>query len=132
MLSRSWIAALLLVNYLLVVGMGGMSRPEDQHELLLVQTNIDGQHYQQCRYLRMDGLEDFLHEALDSRYQNAPDAPPHHLISVVNGVDAHCPPYLSWPLVAFAHQAVAAPAISYHSTPSSGISRAAYPPPRLG
>ena len=131
MFARSWIAALLLVNYLLVLGMGGMSRPEDQHELLLVQTTVEGQHYQQCRYLRMDGLEDFLHEALASRYQSE-DNTSHHLISVVNGVDAHCSPYFAWPLIPFVYQVVKAPLVSYQSTHSSGIDRTVYPPPRLG
>ena len=131
MFARSWIAALLLVNYLLVLGMGGMSRPEDQHELLLVQTTVEGQHYQQCRYLRMDGLEDFLHEALASRYQRADDTS-HHLISVVNGVDAHCSPYFAWPLTPFVHQVLKAPLVSYQPTHSSGIDRTVYPPPRLG
>lgn len=99
MFARSWIALLLLVNYLLVASVGCLSRPEDQQELVLVQTDAAG-HYQECRYLRMDGLENFLTEALASRYQNAPETPKHHLISVVHGIDAHHLPTLSWPLAA--------------------------------
>ncbi len=132
MLSRSWIAILLLTNYLMIVGMGCMTRPEDQHELVLVRTSEDGQHYQQCRYLRMDGLEAFLNEALASRYQNAPETPKHHLISVVHGVEAHHLPNMVWPLSTPSYQLAAIPLISYQSASSSGIDRAKYPPPRLG
>lgn len=86
---RSWVAFLLLVNYLLVIGMGGMTLPQDQHSLLLVQTVEDGQ-YQQCRYLRLDGLEMFLAEALASHTPDAPITNKHQLLSVVSGMDAHC------------------------------------------
>lgn len=132
MLARSWIALLLLVNYLLVVGIGCISRPEDPHEFVLIRTSDDGQHYQQCRYVRMDGLEAFLTEALASRYQNAPETPKHHLISVVHGVDAHQLPDVAWPLITPIYQLAAIPPISHQSASSSGISRAVYPPPRLG
>lgn len=90
MSARSWIAILLLANYLIVIGIGGMNRPEDQHELVLVQTDAAGQDYQQCRYLRMDGLESFLAEALANRYHNTANVPKHHLLSVIGGIDAHC------------------------------------------
>lgn len=103
MLARSWIAVLLLINYLLVAGLGCLSRPEDQQERVLVRTDVAG-HYQECRYLRMDGLENFLTEALASQYQNAPETPKHHLISVVHGVDAHHLPTLSWPHSASAYR----------------------------
>ena len=96
MLARSWIALLLFANYLLVVGAGGMNRPEDQRELIVVQTRAEGQLYQQCRYLRMDGLEAFLTEALVAHYQNAPDHAPHHLLSVISGIDAHYLSVLFW------------------------------------
>ncbi len=89
---RSFIALLLLVNYLLVVGAGCVSRPEDQNGLLLVQTHTADQSYQECRYLRMDGLENFLTEALASRYKSTTETPKHHLVSVVSSVDAHCLP----------------------------------------
>lgn len=87
---RCSLALLLLINYLLVVGMGCISRSEDQRELLLVQTSEAGKQYQECRYMRMDGLENFLLESLASRYQKATDTPKHQLISVVSGVDSHC------------------------------------------
>lgn len=89
---RSLIAVLLLVGYLLVAGVGGMNRPEDQHERVLVQTSANDQYVTQCRYLRMDGLESFLIEALATRYQQADDANTHQSISVVFGIDAHCLP----------------------------------------
>ncbi|MEI7581478.1 hypothetical protein, partial [Runella sp.] len=92
MLVRSWIAFLLLANYLLIAGMGCIMQPYEQQTLLMVQTTYEGQHYQECRYLRMDGLEDFLIESMESRYQNAPQLPPHHSMSVVNAVDTHCLP----------------------------------------
>ena len=92
MLVRSWIALLLLTNYLLLAGMGCITRPDEQYSLLKVQTSYAGQHYQECRYLRMDGIEVFLNESLSSRYQDAPQTPPHHIMSVVNAIDAHCLP----------------------------------------
>lgn len=104
MSARSVIAFLLLLNYLLVVGTGCMNRPEDQRERLMVRTTDDGQHYQQCRYLRMDGLETFLAEALASRYENAAETTQHHLMSVINGVDAHDLPHITWLLFARVHQ----------------------------
>ena len=131
MITRSWIALLLLINYLLVVGMGCMSRPEDQHELVRVQTDVNG-HYQECRYLRMDGLEDFLNEALASRYQNAPEIPKHHLISIVSGVDAHHLPLLIWPLNLSDYQPLSVPFVGNFAIPSSGLYRISSPPPRLG
>lgn len=92
MLIRSWIAFLLLANYLLIAGMGCIMQPYKQQSLLMVQTTYEGQHYQECRYLRMDGLEDFLIESMESRYQDASITPPHHTMSVVNAVDTHCLP----------------------------------------
>lgn len=45
--------------------------------------------YEECRYLRMDGLEDFMLEAIASRYNDVKDNALHHVISVVSGIDAH-------------------------------------------
>ncbi len=132
MLTRSWIALLLLTNYLLVVGMGCISRPEDQRELLLVQTSLEGQSYQECRYLRMDGLEAFMNEALATHYQNYPnDATPHHLISVVNGIDAHCPPTLVWHLFIPIFPAERAMG-HYQPMRLTGVCRSIDAPPWLG
>ena len=93
---RSLLAFLLLFNYLLVAGLGCISRPEDQQAFVLVQTSEAGKQYQECRYMRMDGLENFLLESLASRYQKATDTPKHNLISVVSGVDSHCLPCTEW------------------------------------
>ena len=93
---------LLLTNYLLVVSMGCMSRPGDQGGFVLVQTDTAG--YEQCRYLRMDGLEHFLLEALNTRYEPASQTPTHHLISVINGIDAHCLPDLFRPILTADYQ----------------------------
>lgn len=131
MLTRSWIAVLLLTNYLLVAGMGCMSRPEDQQEFVMVQTKIAGHEYQQCRYLRMDGLEDFLNEALASRYQNAPETPPHHLISVIHGIDAHCLPNTFYPTLTVIYH-TARPEVTYQLVHSGDVFRAIDIPPRLG
>ncbi|WP_020603650.1 hypothetical protein [Spirosoma spitsbergense] len=95
---RCSLALLLLINYLLVVGLGCISRPEDQQEFLLVQASEAGKQYQECRYMRMDGLENFLLESLASRYQKATDTPKHNLISIVSGVDSHCLPGMQWPM----------------------------------
>ena len=129
---RSWIALLLLSNYLLVVGIGCMSRPEDQREFVMIQTSQEGQYYQECRYLRMDGLEAFLTEALASRYQNPPETPKHHLVSVVIGVDAHDLVHLILPLPLPVYRVVAISFVRHQTAPSGGINRAVYPPPRVG
>ena len=133
MLARSWIAVLLLINYLLLVGMGCIIRPDGPHDLVLVQTSNDSQYYQPCRYLRMDGLDAFLAESLASRYQDAPRTPQHHLITVVLGVDTHCLPYSNEarPLSTLAHY-VAAPAVTYQSVVLVGIDQDVYSPPWLG
>ena len=96
---RSWIAVLLLINYLLVVGMGCVSRPEDQAELVRIQTTEEGNLYQQCRYMRMDGLESFLTESLNTRYQSDHKTPPHHVFTVVSGINAHYLSAARWPLL---------------------------------
>ncbi|MFN8343396.1 MAG: hypothetical protein U0X91_00215 [Spirosomataceae bacterium] len=88
---RSLAAFVILAHYLLLAGVGGIMRPYEQPESVFIQT-YEGQHYQECRYLRMDGLEDFLKESLASRYQNSPSAPRHHVMAVVMAVEVHCLP----------------------------------------
>ncbi len=128
---RSIIAVLLLINYLLVVGAGCVNRPEDQHELLLVQTLDDEQHFQQCRYLRMDGLETFLAEALANRYKPDSQTAQHHLYVVVNGVDAHHLPTVTWLLSAPAYR-IPSLAVAYQAAITADVSRELYTPPWLG
>lgn len=94
--ARAWIAILLLINYLLVVGTGCVSNSENQRGFVMVQTSQSGQDYQECRYLRLDGLENFLAEALATQYQETPATPKHHLISIVLGVDAHYLTVVTW------------------------------------
>lgn len=127
---RSLIALLLLTNYLLVAGMGCMSRPEDQRELMLVKTDVAGP-YQECRYVRMDGLSDLLNEALASRYQNAPDTAKQQLISVVHGVDAHHLPCLTKWLITAMYRIAGTLLTGPQPAISSGIDRVIYSPPRL-
>jgi hypothetical protein len=129
MLLRSWFAIFLLANYLWVVGAGCVNRPNDQHELLMIQTTQEGGHYQQCRYLRMDGLESFLTESLASRYQNAPQHPPKHLISVLNGIDSHdvLPSYWFLP-VSVVYRVVSTP-IPYLPVVATGVRREVDNPP---
>lgn len=126
---RSWIALLLLLNYLLLVGAGCMNQPEDPHELVLVQSSADEHHYQQCRYLRMDALETFLIEALASRYQNAPETPRHHLLVTVSGVDAHQLPASCWPVFLPAPRLGALVRIRRGLATESGVSRMPELPP---
>ena len=87
---RSIVAFLLLANYLLIAGMGGIVQPYEQTSLVLIQTNYAGQPYQECRYVRMDGLEDFLIESLRLREQKEPRPLGHSILVEVNGVDLHC------------------------------------------
>jgi hypothetical protein len=131
MLVRSWIAILLLANYLLIAGMGCIMQPYEQQTLLMVQTTYEGQHYQECRYLRMDGLEDFLIESMESRYQDAPQIPPHHSMSVVNAVDTHClPDVLHFFFTPDYRESTLAD--TYRADVLFAITRNVSPPPRKG
>lgn len=96
---RSFIAFMVLVNYLLLAGIGCISKPEQDQYMLMIKTDSDkNQQYEECRYLRMDGLEAFMEEAMATRYSNAADSHKNHLISVVNGIDTHfLPDYLQIP-----------------------------------
>ncbi len=87
---RSFVALLLLANYLLIAGMGGIMQPYEPQTLVLVQTGYEGQSYQECRYLRMDGLEDFLIESLRVREQKEHKPLGHSVLIEINGVDMHC------------------------------------------
>jgi hypothetical protein len=131
MLVRSWIAFLLLANYLLIAGMGCIMQPYEQQTLLMVQTSYEGQHYQECRYLRMDGLEVFLNESMESRYQDAPTTPPHHIMSVVNAVDTHClPDPIHFYFTPDFRESTLAD--TYRTGVLFGITRDVSPPPRKG
>ena len=90
---RSVVALLLLATYLLLAGMGCITTPNDvPNDLVMVQTHHEGQRYEECRYLRMDGLENFMMESLATRYQDAPTTPPQHILTVVQSIDMHCLP----------------------------------------
>lgn len=117
---------LLLTNYLLVVGMGGMRRPEDQYGFALVQT--DTADYEQCRYLRMDSLERFLLEALNTRYENASETLNHHLISVIDGIDAHCLPDRFSPMLSTDYQ-INPPQFAYQRVRFVDVHRGVEAPP---
>ncbi len=128
---RPWIALLLLINYLLVAEMGCMSRPEDPSDFLLIKTTVAGQ-YQECRYLRMDGLSELLNEALASRYQRAPDTAKQQFITVVHGIDTHHLPCLTeWVTVTLCWVTDTLPTTLRPAT-SAGTGRPVYSPPRLG
>lgn len=91
MFPRSLLAILILVNYLWLAATGYISRPEQNPYMLKIQTSTSQQqgHYEECRYLRMDGLDDFMAEALATRYQDASDGNKLHTFSVTSGIDAH-------------------------------------------
>ncbi|MDQ6477099.1 hypothetical protein [Dyadobacter sp. LHD-138] len=91
MFPRSLLAILILVNYLWLAATGYISRPEQNPYMLKIQTSTSQQQerYEECRYLRMDGLEDFMAEALATRYQEASDGNELHTFSVVSGIDTH-------------------------------------------
>ena len=90
---RSAAALLLLATYLLLAGMGCITAPNDApNDLVMVQTHHEGQRYEECRYLRMDGLEAFMTESLATRYQDAPSTPPQHILTLVQSIDTHCLP----------------------------------------
>lgn len=131
MFVRSWIAVLLLMNYLLVVGMGCVNRPEDQPELVRIQTSEKGHFYQQCRYMRMDGLESFLTESLNTRYQSDHKAPPHHIFTVVSGINAHYLTAARWQLLppVLAPGSETSLPFSYQLMVLAGVPSAINPPP---
>jgi hypothetical protein len=128
---RYLLASLLLINYLLVVGLGCISRPEDRQEFVLVQTSEAGKQYQECRYMRMDGLENFLLESLATRYHKTTDTPKHHLISVVSGVDSHYLPCTQWPIQASVYAAIIRPLTTDLYAVPAGYGHSVHIPPRL-
>lgn len=91
MFPRSLLAILILINYLWLSATGYISRPEQNPFILKIQTSTFQQqvHYEECRYLRMDGLEDFMSEALETRYKDSSDGNHVHTFLVICGIDAH-------------------------------------------
>ena len=131
MTFRSLIALMLLANYLLLSVMGGISRPQDDAYLLMIKSaSSQSQHYEQCRYLRMDGIEDFMAEALATRYKEKPGAHDHLALSIISAVDAHLlPDYLQipknyiYPKFVYLHY--------YTMMPTKDIALAVYSPPDI-
>lgn len=127
---RSWMALLLLTNYLLIAGMGSIMQPYEQQTLLMVQTSYEGQSYRECRYLRMDGLEEFLTESLRIREQKDHRPLGHSILIEVNGIDMHCLLSVSFraspPDVRFSSSFMAR---ECHSSLSEGVYGVVSPPP---
>ena len=121
---------LLLISYLMVVGMDCVNRPQDSVERVQILTSKEGHHYQQCRYMRMDGLEAFVMESLASRCQSAPATPPHHLISVVHAVSVHTLTDLEWHLLPPACDGTEKPVFVYQVRSSTGVRPVLIMPPR--
>lgn len=87
---KSLIALLVLANYMLLAGMGCISRPEQDPFLVLIQTEADAsQHYESTRYLRTGALEAFMAEALNTNYKSATDKHSEHVLSVISSIDTH-------------------------------------------
>ncbi|WP_428664085.1 hypothetical protein [Runella sp.] len=127
---RSFVAFLLLANYLLIAGIGGIMQPYERQSLFIVQTTYEGQSYQECRYLRMDGLENFLIESLSVREQKDQRPLGHSILIEINGVDIHC--------LFYTVAQASTPDLQFHSSakihyfPSSvseGVDRTFSPPP---
>ena len=127
---RPWLAIVLLLSYLMVVGIDCVNRPQDQAERVQIITSEQGQHYQQCRYMRMDGLESFVMESLASRCQSAPVTPPRHLISVVHAVSVHTLTNPDGHLLPPARQGTEKPVFSYQVCRSTGVRTTLIIPPR--
>jgi hypothetical protein len=97
--------------------------------MLMVKTDSDkNQQYEDCRYLRMDGLEAFMQESLATRYSNASDTHKNHLISVISGIDTHFQPeYLPIPLKAVLQNKT--PRLSHSTAPVKEMAFAIDSPP---
>lgn len=95
---RPFLVLLVLANYLLLAGMGFVSRPEQDPFIVLIQHKAAESHqYESRRYMRTDGLEAFMAEALSTRYQEASDTQNQLLFQVIIAVDAHAlPDYLQF------------------------------------
>jgi len=130
---RSVAALLLLATYLLLAGMGCITAPNDvPNDLVMVQTHYEEQRYEECRYLRMDGLQTFMMESLATRYQDAPTTPPQHILTVFQSIDTHCLPDAAQFAVIPIYQ-VSSPTTYYSSSPLLlGVSQIVYSPPQRG
>lgn len=97
--------------------------------MLMVKTDSDkNQQYEDCRYLRMDGLEAFMQESLATRYSNASDTHKNHLISIVSDVDTHfLPDCMKIPLRAISQNETAQ--LPHPLTSIREIALAVYSPP---
>ena len=90
---RSFLVLLLLANYLLLAGMGFVSRPEQDLFIVLIQHKAaESHHYESRQYMRTAGLEAFMAEALNTQYRDAPDNRDQLILSVTMAVDAHALP----------------------------------------
>lgn len=129
MKPRSFLAWLVLANYLFLVGTGCVSRPEQDSFLVLIQTqSAESHHYESRRYMRSEGIEAFMAEALTTRYQNTPDNQNHLLLSVTPGVDSHSlPDHCQFQVPFFYEQKGNEP--HYTMRPLLDIALAVYSPP---
>lgn len=90
---KSILALLILANYLLMAGMGWISKPEDFSYVLMLKSSSDqSRYYEQARYLRMDGIDEFITEALTNKYKELTNSNDQVVISFLTFVDTHFPP----------------------------------------
>lgn len=129
MTLRSFVSFLILANYLLLAVMGCISTPEDDSYMVILKAGVNQSHrYEEIGYLRMDGIEEFMAEAMADTYKKIPDSHDHLVLSVISGVDTHfLPDYLQIQPSTFRNEKP----VEYHYTipPAKDRVLAIYSPP---
>lgn len=128
---RSFLVLLILANYLFLSGMGFVSRPEQDPFIVLIQHKAaESHHYESRQYMRTEGLEAFMAEALSTRYQDAPVTQNQVLLSVTIAVDAHALPDDLQFQALLPYQPKGNPH-HYATMPEKDIALAIYSPPEI-
>ncbi|CAG5075033.1 hypothetical protein DYBT9623_05553 [Dyadobacter sp. CECT 9623] len=133
MTIKSFITLLFLANYLLLAGMGCISTPEDDSYIRLIKANLNqSQNFQEVSHQRMGGLEEFMAEALATRYKDSPDTHEHLPLSVINGIDAHfMPVYLQIQVTAHTYQEKSGTYQLYRAKSVKDVALVIYSPPDI-
>ncbi len=87
---KSIIALLVLANYLLLAGFGCISKPDEDAYIFLIKSNsTQSWHYEQSRFSRMDGIENFISESLASKFNELTNPQDQVIISFLTSIDSH-------------------------------------------
>ncbi len=91
MITRSWLAILLLISYLLIAGTGFINAP-DEPRFAVAESRAHQVHHHQDRYSDFDGMDLGLDVADLSVSPNDDAIPNRQPSPQVTGIDAHCLP----------------------------------------